>query len=354
MIVGYLFLFLLITIIPLIIGFPWLVNGIVKGRIASLTFSYAMGSFFMWALFGVVFFCGAILNLTFVICVVLFSVLLLVSIGVSLVFCKKKDVLSSLFEKKKISFNSYEIVYGMVFFGLLIYQLYYAISYSRTYMAADGYVAFSSAALADNHLNMTDIYTGMYTVHDASWLKRVIQSFNYYPAFLSYISGVNAAIIAHTVVYAIVVIVAYAVYDVIANQLFDKRENRLIFLSLVATLYIWGYHSHYSLSFRLLGPNDSGKAVLAVTLAPFMLVMVYHLLKNGYNRGIGIQLLVLSATSCCLTLGGIYTFASLLVAEVVFYRIINKSFKGLLYLAWGGILPLFFALVYLTYRYWLI
>ncbi len=353
MILGYALLLLLITVIPIMLGLPWIAKDMEMDRVSGLVYSYAFGSFFMWAVFGVVFFWGAVFNLTLTVCVWVYSILLLISIAFVIVVVKKTgiDVLGSVKDHK---WNKLEIIYGLVFLALLSYQIYYAVSYSRTYMADDGYVAFSSAALADNHLNMTNIYTGAYTIHDASWLQRVIQSFNYYPAYLSYVSGINAAIIAHTVIYVYVVLAAYAVFDVIANQLFKERENRLIFLSLIATLFIWGYHSHYSLTFRLLGPNDSGKAVLAVTLAPFMLVMIYRMIKNGYKRDIGVQMFILSITACCLTLGGIYTFASFLVGTVIFYRIINKSYKGLLYLLWGGTVPLLFTVFYLTYRYLLI
>ncbi len=347
---GYLFLIIFLTILPIPFGIPWLRITSCNNRIILTIYAYIMGYFSFLAVFEVFFFTAAFLGVSFRNVSIALCLVLIMSLFMSCIYIKKTGVLRKLNELDLDSWKKMEFFYLFIFVFLLLYQIYYAVFYSRTYMADDGYVAFSSATIADNYINQTYFQNGDFNIHNASWVQRIIQAYNYYPAFLSFISGVNASIIAHTVIYTWTVVIAYAVYYIIADQLFDRRDNKLIFVSFLAVLFIWGYHSHYSLTFRLLGPNDSGKAFLAVVLSPFMMTIMYDVIKKGYKWYFGMQILVLSIDACSLTLGGVYTFASLLFGMIILTIIRNRNIKSLLYFLWGGSIPLAFALLYLIYR----
>ena len=305
----------------------------------------------MLALFEIVFFPTAIMNITFRITSGLYSLVLLVFTGSILWSLRKKNWCKWFKKQSSPKLNRTEIFFASFFILLLIVQLYFALFYSRTYMADDGYVEYSTSALANNYLFLTNSYTGIYQIHNYIWLSRVIQTFNFFPAYLSLLSHVHPTIIAHTVLYIVVVLLAYGTYFVMSHKLFKENENRFMFLCFVAMLFIFGYHSHYSLTFRLLGPNNEGKAVLAVVLAPFMLVLMQDILESSYSIEYGIQLLILSIAACSLTMGGIYTMAAMLNATVLFSTIKNKSGHYIWYLFWGGSIPCFFSILYLGLRF---
>lgn len=348
--IGYIILVLFLTAFFWVLGLPWISINKIENRMATILYSYVMGFFSFLALFELLFFVAAIARIPFNVISNCLIVVMLTLVIIAAFYAKRKKILSNIRCKKVDNWTRYEIFYLLLFLSLLIYQIYYAFFYSRTYMADDGYAAFSSSTYADNYIYQTYIHTGDYNKHGAEWLQRVIPSFNFLSAFLSYISGVNVSIISHTVLYTWIVVISYIVYFLMADQIFDKTDNKIIFVLFVSVLFIWGYHSHYSLSFRLLGPNDSGKAFLAVVLSPFMMTIMYRVIFEGYRLFNCIQIMILSICACALTLGGIYTFAALLVGMTFFSVIKSKSFKPFLYFLWGGSVPLAFALLYLMYR----
>ena len=344
-------LLLVLFVIPIILGIPWIQADSLKHGYLCLLDIYLMGFFVMIALFEIIFFWGAVISVPFSTLSIIYSILLLLLVLGICIYLRKKAYFSIINDSLQVKWTKREWIYLGVFLGILFVQLFYAIFYSRTNMADDGYAAYSSSALSDNFIHMTNIYNGLYIVRDAAWFNRVIQSINYFPAYLSYITSIRPIIIDHTVIYALVVILAYSTYSILSIQMFDKREDRLLFLILVELLFIWGFHSHYSITFRLLGPNSEGKAILATVLAPYMLSIMYRVIEFGYQKKLGLQIFVLSVSACCLSLGGVYTIASILISMTIISAIKNKSFKVMLFLFWGGVVPVLLSSIYLYLRF---
>lgn len=330
---------------------PWVQFDEITTPISVLLYSYVMGFFVMLSIFELVIFPGAIFSLRFNMLCAIYSFLIIGVLIISIIYIKKKTIIDKIEKIKKRDWTKMGYLYMSVFFCFLLFQLLYAVFFSRTTMADDGYSAFSSMAIADNYVNLTGVYNGIYIIRDATWFNRVVQTVNYFPAYLSFISSIKPIIIDHTIMYVLVLILAYAAYSVLAGQMFENRENRLLFLILVEALYIWGFHSHYSITFRLLGPNSEGKAILATVLAPFMLSIMYRVIIEGYRNRIGLQVFILSIAACGLSLGGVYTVASILIAMTFISAIKNKSFRVILYLLWGGIFPTILSVAYLYLRF---
>ena len=341
-------LIIVLFIVPFILGYPWSFSVSNKDFLAKTGYSVAMGYFVMLAIFELFILTAALFGVSVSLTFVLFSFSILM-LCLAALLKMNRDTGFSLPDKFNCSRS--EMVYGCVFFALFLMQLYYAVFYSRTYMADDGYVSFSVQALADNSFYQTDVSTGVYKIRDGEWLKRIIQAENFFPAYLSYITKINPTVIAHTVIYGYVLFIAYGVYTAVSAALFENREDRYIFLIFICLLYIYGYHSHYSLTFRLLGPSSEGKAILAVVLTPLMLLMICHLINADYHIVYGFQIMVLSLSACSLTLGGVYTVFSLLVTLVLLGLLKKKEKKYLLYLLWGGIMPGILACAYLVFKY---
>jgi len=348
---GYIIVILFFIFVPLILGYPWVSFFHPDKQSISYSYAYVMGFFSLLALFEIVFFPSALADVTFRCASSIYSILLLALIVFLLWRFKKHIRPKQIRLRFRYPIKKTALFYAVVFLLLFSVQIYYAWFYSRTYMADDGYVVYATSALTTNYMNLVDSYTGLYQVHNYYWLYRVIQSFNFFPAYLSLISGLHPAIITHTMFYVLVLVLSYLAYGIMSYQLFDNTESRLMFLCMIATLYIWGYHSHYSLTFRLLGPNNEGKAILAVVLAPFILTIMQDVIRLGYDKRYGIQILVLSISACSLTMGGIYTMAALLSALVLLSAAANKSWLPLLYMVWGGSVPCICAGIYLFQRF---
>lgn len=349
--IGSLSLLILLIIIPLIFGLPWTYYCKFDGRVAILGYSYVMGFFVMLSMFTLVLVPLAIFNVTFKVLCIVYSLFLIITFSVSVLYIKKYKVLNIFSECKRSKWSNWDLLYLIIFIGLFLVQIFYAFFYSRTVMADDGYIAFSASAISDNYINLTNVSNGLYLAKNAEWIRRTIQTINFFPAYLSYISSLKPIIIDHSIMYVIVDFLAYASYVVLADKMFKRKDNKLLFLIFVEILYIWGLHSNYSMTFRLLGPNSEGKAILAVVLAPFMLGTMHYVVENGYKSYAGFQLLVLSISACSLSLGGVYTTIAILISMVLISAITNRSYKVLLYLLWGGLIPTVFAGVYLYYRY---
>lgn len=345
---GWFLLFILLGVVPFILGLPWTKIVFARNR---LSFSYGCGFFIELALFHIVTICFECLETDFHIITILYSVVLFLSLVASAVLVRKYGNERERLCLRILHFNWLEwcLIASITF--VIGIQLVRGITYDITYMSYDdvAYTPIATDALEVGTIGRINPYTGEATT---LYLQRAIQTSLVFPAYLSKISEVSVSTIEHTVQYIQFVLLAYIIYNYLAGELFEKRENRLLFILLVAVFYFFGYHSHYSLTFRLLGPNYQGKAVLAVSLTPFILTLLIRELKQPYNNKVGILLLLLSLSGVSLTLwscGTIIVIISLPIIISLFRK--GRNWRHLLYIAWGCIAPIVFSIPYLLSRY---
>ena len=117
-------------------------------------------------------------------------------------------------------------------------------------------------------------------------------------------------------------------------------------------MHIYGFYSQYSITFRLLGPNYQGKAVLAASLCPLLFALMMRILEYEYRRRAGVLLLLLSIAATGLTMFGaaVFLMNTVLVITVAMFRR-KRYWKHLRYIAWGGIMPAIYGCIYLIYVY---
>ena len=89
-------------------------------------------------------------------------------------------------------------------------------------------------------------------------------------AYFSVVSGFEVTTICHTILPMILLMVAYAAYYYLSTFIFNKTDNRMIFMILLQLGFIFGNYSHYSVTFRLLGAIWQGKAILTAIAVPFL------------------------------------------------------------------------------------
>ena len=140
-------------------------------------------------------------------------------------------------------------------------------------------------------------------------------------AYLSRISGLNAALVAHSVVAPVLIGMTYAIFYLMGKELFGKnREKLLFFLNVMALLVLFGDYSSYTAENFMLARSRQGKASLGNILIPLFFYLVLLLLNRIRDlKKIEWMLWVMlacavCAASLCTTLGSF--LACLLLAVV--------------------------------------
>ena len=194
--------------------------------------------------------------------------------------------------------NRFTIIYVLILTTTVIAQLYFAYGYEINQWSYDDYdyVVTSQDTISSDTIAYVNYVTG--EMPFAS-VKRVVTAWPTYIAYLAKVSGFEVTTICHTIMPVILLLIAYLVYYYISKFLFKDRENRLVFLILLSTLNIFGFYSHYSPVFRLLGAIWQGKAVLSAIAIPFFIVYLF----DTYNikRKNALALAMFSLGACSLT-----------------------------------------------------
>lgn len=333
---------------PWLLGKPW--TKVISGRLPDAQ-AYGIGFFTELALFHIIAFPGIMFYLPFSVIVICFSVALAGCCGFCLWFIWRNRLFPRWKAGRVRQLFWYEWVLLAAVIGVIGYQVVRGALSDFTHMTFDDavYTTAASDALASGQAATINAYTGR---AGSLIIKRAIQTALYFPAWLSAASGVPVATVEHTVQYVQLILLAYLIYTYMAGELFEKPSDRLIFLLVIGVFYIFGYHSHYSLTFRILGPNYQGKAVLAVSLTPLVLTILIRKLNEPYQWKTGLLLLLFSLAAVSLTLWGTGTMAVIVAVPVVLSLFRKeRNWKHLLYIPWGCIAPAGFGLLYLLYRF---
>lgn len=267
----------------------------------SVVESYILGNIIIWAIFQVLCVLMGFMGSSFTVLTVIFTVIILVLLIVSLGLQARgiKEKIWNLVRKvTRFRWGEWLII------ALILVQvgsLVFGMSYSGANGDDAAYIAISLDALEQNSIGKINYYTGLPT---GVPLKILLTSWNYYISFLSKISGVHVAIIAHTFLPIVLVPMAYMVYLLIAGELFQhKRKKVVAFLLWINLLIIFGGYSWYTLTFRLDVCVWQGKAVMATIMLPFLF---YYLLRtNEYQKRDFMCLLFILISTCAMSLMGV-------------------------------------------------
>ncbi len=193
----------------------------------------------------------------------------------------------------EIKKNMPVIVYAGVFLILLLIQLYFAYDYEIGLWSYDDYdyVVNSQDTITTDTIAYANYITGeMPFTAD----KRAVTAWPTYIAYLAKISGFEVATVCHTIMPVILLLVAYLGLYYMATFLFEDFENRMIFMSILAFTFMFGFYSHNALTFRLLAAIWQGKSVLYVMGVPFLMIYLFEIYKGEVVNS---KLLPLALTS---------------------------------------------------------
>ena len=333
----------LILITPYFLGLPWRRIGGAKGRGSSLFFTYVTGYFLRLTLFHLICLPIVLMRGRFSVVCNIFTPSLLILSLIS-VFLGRKSVGGEWVNPWKWlrSHSTYELIYLTGFLLIFLFQIFKIIHMDTTYMGYDDstYTVYGSDALITDAMFQYNVDTGVFKPLSGKYYYYTSLIYN---AWIYKMTGIPITMVMRTVQAVYVFILAYTVYAYMAEDLFQSRDNRYIFLLLLSFLYLFGYYSHYSATFRLLGPNTQGKAIATTVLTPLLLVLMKKKMAEPYDWRTGLLLMLFSHAATALSFWGM-GMAVIVVALSTFLSLFrkNRNWKHLLYVVWIGFFPMFY------------
>lgn len=317
-IVGIVILFFYWIVIPSAVG----VAGarVLFSRTREIVFAeaYIWGNIILWAIFQMLCVPMGMLGIKFSILSIMYMgiifILLVCLFIISFKYQRWFEI--PLYSIKKIQWGVWLVI--LLILGQIFFFVFGA---APAHVGGDdsSYIATALDAVENNEIAAIDPYTGQ-KADKASLIKLALTSWNYYVSFLSEISGIHVAAVAHTFLPVMLVPMAFVVYWLIARFLFCNDKKKVcIFLLCLNLLLFFGAYSRYTLTFRLDMCVWQGKAVMAIIMLPFLF---YYLIRvEEYGKKEVLCILLIIAATCAMSLMGVgLTIVIVIGAFVAKYR----------------------------------
>lgn len=207
-------------------------------------------------------------------------------------------------------------LFWLLALAAVAFQMYMAYT-CASFDGDDSYYVVQSV-LADQTgvLNRIRPYTGLSTDLD---IRHALATLPLWEAYIARMTGIHAAIVAHTLLPLVLIPLTYLCYFEIGRKLLGAKNIRLpIFMVLVSIMQIWGNTSIYTNATFFLTRTWQGKSVLANLV---LLVQIWLLLEifdeRASDRGAGSSTAERCRNEGALTYGSRNDFWGLIVVNNV-------------------------------------
>lgn len=263
MILNIIMSILIFVFLPIILGF-----GLLKfnPKNKSVFFAFVLGFFIEWLVFEILAVPMSFLGLTFYTLRNSWVIIMIVLAILSLVANKNdwkeiKDL--NIEDMKKIP-----KVLGIISLVLILFQCYMSFSYMYEDYDDSNFVAKATIAIDTNSLFK---YTDQGNEYTEFPTRHIFSPFPFYTATVSTLVGVHPAIMAHTILPVVMLLICYTIYYLMALALFKNNKNKTFtFLILLSCSYIFGAYTRYSVYVRILARAWQGKSGIANIILPFI------------------------------------------------------------------------------------
>lgn len=232
------------------------------------------------------------------------------------------DSVKALWQKKTIKWSVFLPALILIMIQICVAVLYMHIDQDDAF-----FVATAVTSVETDTLFQYSPYTG--NVLGGLPARYVFSPFFLLYGFFGKIFQLPPAVVAHTVMPALLIGLCYCVYWIWAARLFPKnRTNQAIFLFFVCLINMWGYYSVYSSSTFLLIRIWQGKAVLASTLLPFLFYLLLQFYENSTEKHFWIILLSTIMGCCLVSSMGVALALIMTGIAWILYLIRYRNLKG--------------------------
>ena len=351
-VIGLVILVILLGVCPLMIG--CIPAYYVDRRNGSMAFTWISGLFFMWAGFQLICVPLILLELigkaNFLTVKYVYSLYLLLLFGIGM-FCyvKRVRIPKSRVQLMK-EWTKQEKILVVIALALIMLQV--ILSVVLVYSDGDDayYVAVSTLTKNSNTMYKLSPYSIGYQELDT---RHSLAPFPIWIAYLSSVSGLNTALVAHSIVAPVLILCSYAIYYLIGRLLCgSSKERNAVFMIVIALFVLFGDYSSYTAENFMLARSRQGKAAVGNIVIPFLFYVLFVILRRIRDEKkvekVWYVLLAATVTTACLctALGSFLTCLLIAVVGVV-SAIVFRRYDVLWKLALCCVPAAGFALLYL-------
>lgn len=334
-ILGYIFLILLLSVVPYVLGNALC---IVTGAKASLPKCYVFGMLASWAFMQLIAVPMIIAKLSFdVLFWVVASVVIVSTICAVILWIKDANIKSQF---KIATNNKIELVIFIA--GIAFAALFVILTILLTHVDEDDsrFVVNAIDMVKNKKMFLSNPATGEIVNEWVKEVKKDITSpWAVFAAVLSRATGVNATIVMHTFISTALMVMLCMVIWMVADYFFENdMTGKVIFLVSLIILYIFGDYSTRSFERFTLVRIWQGKAVIAGIGIMLVLLICMWIYKETDQKCNYIFLAITNLAFCFLSGMGIIIGAIVIGATGFVYAILKRKIKPAL-LMWLMILP---------------
>lgn len=283
-ILHWLILVLLVTVMPFLLGtIPVKYMNSFQRTPAMM---YLCGWFVSFSVFELVSVPFILLERSFTEVVGVYSIVILVLLGVSVWFGQdviKRMFLWKLWWKRFMEMPRWTKLGWIMVMFLIGVQIVHALFWEYYDGDDSYYVAQSVLTQAFYSMYVRDSYTGYNYSLD---IRHALSPTPVYIAWLSEISGIHVAIISHTVLAVVWLVLMYCVYGQLGKRLFAKnKEWQPLFLIFIAVWFMFGNISIYTSETFIMTRTWQGKGLMAGIILPALLLSLIYLADQRTRLG---------------------------------------------------------------------
>lgn len=349
LILNFIIAFLGLVIIPAFVGNIWASTHRKEGKLAFL---WVSGQVTLWSGFQIISVVCIFLGKSFETVCWSYS-LFAVGMGIfalgSYMIRKNKESIRAKAVLAKRRLSRMEILGWLIFLGILVFLVY--MNTTMTYADGDNAYYISTANITEKSNTMYYIlpYTGLYTNLD---VRHALAPFPIWIAYISRVTGLKVAVIAHVVFPVILLALFFALMYLLAQTLLEDKKVFIPMFMISGSLFvIFGDFSIYTVENFLIARSSQGKAVLGSIVIPFLIWILFRILVClQEERAIPVfyyGLLQVTMLSGCLC-SALSSFLLCLLLGIVGLCLLvcYRTWKPLIWMASSCVAPLIFAGVY--------
>ena len=301
--------------------------------------SYLYGQIFMWAVFQTIAVPLVLLKAPFILLVIVYSLVLIVFLFLGL---KSIPALIKSFDLSRINVP---LILALI---LIVGQM--LVYFLGMHLDEDDarWIAEANDAITKNAMYLHNPATGAYTGEFVGEvMKDVFSPWSMYIAFFAKVTGINAAIVAHTILAPLLLAISYMVYHEISKILFKGKTEVGLFLLSVAVINLFFGGNRHTQSVTSLIRIWQGKAIVAAIMIPMVFMLFLNMkeathkhessdeeetqIKKGCaNRSNWLWIMVAGCSGCLFSGMGI-AISALMIGVLGAYTIVCKKWKEIPY-----------------------
>jgi hypothetical protein len=246
--------------------------------------TYVCGWFLSFFVFEIVAIPFILLEKSFMTLVITYSIIIFTTAVISIIFGKTLwiDYWNMIRESMKLPW--YVKAGWIVVYLLIILEVVYAARYEY-YDGDDAYyIATAVITKTFNSMYLRDAYTGALYPLD---VRHAFSPTPIYQAWMSVLSHIHPAIIAHSVLGPVWLAFMYCIYGQIGSCLLEKNKNyRPVFMLFVLVWFAFGNISLYTSETFAMTRTWQGKGMMAGMVLPALVLCLLYLAKEKVEIGI--------------------------------------------------------------------